>query len=1025
MLACPALLVPAATAASAPVTGDCVVPHRLGVVFVLDDSGSMATSDPGRLRGAAVGSGIDALPDGSVVAASTFSDEATRAFAPTGLDAASRDGLKGAASGGLEDSGGTDYDAAFTEAKAQLDAMPDVDKRAVVFLSDGEPNYSYSADGAIDAAGVPIFSIGFGAAPGAELSGIATRSGGQAFALSSASQAPEIFARIVSTLSCDLQQSDVSLTLKPGERREFPFRVAPDLPGFHALATWSGGELRVTLVRPDGSTLDASSLEPGERFDQSPTSASVAVAKPRPGRWKLRVTAAKAAARDVHVHIDNWERGRPGQTSSEDPRGAPKPTGEPGCRGKVSFHGIEAEAGCFKLEHGVFSARGRIRVDGLDVTPKGDVTIELDPLKQELKSTGTVTVQAGSLTLYEGKLEKSLQGHVELPVPKAVSKLKGFPLTGNASVSFENGVGTLELTVAIKQLGNVTGSATLTASNAAGLQIAKAAIDLKEAKIKAIPIKDVHLGYESTEAGDKWSGSAKVELPSPTVQSVSGGASFIGGSFAEGHGAVDGSLPIAEAVFLTHLDASLQLKPSFAFGGGMGVSAGPKIADVRAVGVDGHFDFAAGAKPGDPDDYKLSGDVKVADRLTLANGSIDYKTDGQLELKGNLSLAIKGVGFDGDVGGFANGNGFEVTGDGRVGYHGHGIGGNGIVSSTGLAACAKLFFGDVGFGIKWRDYSDVHIFGGSCDLGDWTVARGARASAPLGPGASASFRLARGMPLAAFSAVGVGGPPNVTLTGPGGVRVGTPPSDAGLVSTHTSAAFANPEDDTTYLAVARPAPGTWTVHVEPGSPAVSDVRTADGLPLPDVHARVTGAGRERRLAFSARANPGQRLVFFERGAGVGAQIGATSKARGSLTFRPFDASARRRQIVVEVQQNGLVRSRAAIGSYVAPPPLHPRRVGRLAVVRGAHHSALVRWSAAPGAARYELRVAVSDGRRLLFTRTGRQRTVRVGGIVGRRRLRVTVVPISRAGRAGTARTERGPMRPHRRPPPVLRPPYTG
>lgn len=50
--------------------GVCTVPKRLGIVFVIGDSGSMADNDPNALCGAATDIGIAQLPDGAVAAVS-------------------------------------------------------------------------------------------------------------------------------------------------------------------------------------------------------------------------------------------------------------------------------------------------------------------------------------------------------------------------------------------------------------------------------------------------------------------------------------------------------------------------------------------------------------------------------------------------------------------------------------------------------------------------------------------------------------------------------------------------------------------------------------------------------------------------------------------------------------------------------------------------------------------------------------------------------------------------------------------
>src|SRR3954451_19611819 len=116
--------------------GVCTVAKKLGRVFVVDDSGSMADNDPNALRGAATDIGIAQLPDGAVAAASRFSDSAESILNPAELNATTRAGARQAIGSALASEGGTDYDEAFTQTKRQLDAMQGVDRRAVVFLSD-------------------------------------------------------------------------------------------------------------------------------------------------------------------------------------------------------------------------------------------------------------------------------------------------------------------------------------------------------------------------------------------------------------------------------------------------------------------------------------------------------------------------------------------------------------------------------------------------------------------------------------------------------------------------------------------------------------------------------------------------------------------------------------------------------------------------------------------------------------------------------------------------------------------------
>lgn len=163
--------------------------------------------------------------------------------------------------------------------------MQGVDRRAVVFLSDGEPNEAYTADQPIAAAGIPIFTLGFAEAPPAELGGIAQRSGGQSVFVQSADQAQAAFPRIASILNCDVQNTSQDVSLKPGQSKSYSFDVQDGDRAFKALASWAGGGVSVSLTRPDGSVLAPGAERPGESFDAQPTYASVTGLDPPAGPW--------------------------------------------------------------------------------------------------------------------------------------------------------------------------------------------------------------------------------------------------------------------------------------------------------------------------------------------------------------------------------------------------------------------------------------------------------------------------------------------------------------------------------------------------------------------------------------------------------------------------------------------------------------------------------------------------------------------------------------------------------------------
>jgi hypothetical protein len=121
---------PAMQSPARPQIPGCTSPAQLGIVLVLDDSSSMATSDPTNLRAAAASIGLQEMGAGSVAAAVAFESAARLLFAPTLLSPDNIPVLSNQVASSLASDGGTSFQAAFNAAKAQLDVMPaTVDRR--------------------------------------------------------------------------------------------------------------------------------------------------------------------------------------------------------------------------------------------------------------------------------------------------------------------------------------------------------------------------------------------------------------------------------------------------------------------------------------------------------------------------------------------------------------------------------------------------------------------------------------------------------------------------------------------------------------------------------------------------------------------------------------------------------------------------------------------------------------------------------------------------------------------------------
>ena len=97
----------------------------------------------------------------------------------------------------------------------------------------------------------------------------------------------------------------------------------------------------------------------------------------------------------------------------------------------------------------------------------------------------------GPVVIYRGSIDRSLRAEFSLAVPGDAT-LKGFPVKGDAKVNFEDGHAQLTLNAALPALlGGVTGSATVRATNDAGLDLRNLKLTIPEFRVRVVPVKNV------------------------------------------------------------------------------------------------------------------------------------------------------------------------------------------------------------------------------------------------------------------------------------------------------------------------------------------------------------------------------------------------------------------------------------------------------------------------------------------------------------------------------------------------------
>ncbi|HEY6891392.1 MAG TPA: hypothetical protein VI300_26535, partial [Solirubrobacter sp.] len=572
-------------------------------------------------------------------------------------------------------------------------------------------------------------------------------------------------------------------------------------------------------------------------------------------------------------------------------------------------------------------------------------------------------------------------------------KFKGLPIKGDVSIEWHPTSAELTANLELpKQLGGVTAEAKLGVDLEHGLKTAGLSLDAETLKIGSLGLRHASIAYERTDEGDRWQGSLKVALPAQGFggMEVEGTLTIVNGGFRSL--ALELSKinkHLGYGVFLQALRARVQVDP-FGFGGGATFTFGPQIKGFGLMKAEGDVDITFGS----PAIFRIAGKLYVAE-LETRSAEVEFRTSGSMTFKTSAGFAKGPLTAKVEAEGWVERTAFNASGKATFKVSKAEVGGDGVVSSVGLAVCRHGIGPDAGAGYKWGDGSP-DIFASSCGIGPYEAHR--RGSAAQAGGAQ-TLRVEGDQPLAAMAFVGQGAPPAVQLTGPDGTVARTSPTGDDVIDAH-SWVVQDPASATTYIALEKPRAGTWRVETLPGSAPIAAIKQADGLPEPKVTARVTRrAGGRAQLAWTLTRIPGQKVRFVERNEGVARTIKVATAASGRVTFTP-QAGRLARRVEAIVEQDGIVRTTLNVARFTAAKPARPTAVTQLRVTRrGARLSAT--WRGVKGAAGYEVFVSTPDGRATLYE----TRRLRLSAPVsGKGVVRVRVRALSPDRRIGAAVT---------------------
>ncbi len=601
----------------------------------------------------------------------------------------------------------------------------------------------------------------------------------------------------------------------------------------------------------------------------------------------------------------------------------------------------------------------------------------------------------------------------------------------------------------------LSGAVQIEADNEHGVRVSGITVKAPLVFVGKVEIHNLFLSFAGEANGDakgtcnadspglRWEGGAEqVVLPTPnriTVDNV--GMGFADGGFNYARGTFTGDQPIGAGIRVQKIAISICAGPPVTVEGRIALTALPNDKGEPALKIP---DAGLLLEAGDPWSLRAEAPAAIfkADRdYNFRDVFVQYASSGAIDFGARVkfALGLKGsvpVGtldatltIDAGVKGWIEGGKFSADVDAQGCFAGRFSVADalpipfdnicpdvkGVISTKGIALCGELKVGDknlggIGAGYAWG--GELKFMAGTCDVKNWREQRASASSA----GPVEHVTLPGGVRGLLVAVRGIGRAPQIELRGPGGALIRTPADSNEALKSRTALAFVNRGEATTYVVLAAPRGGRWTVRAVAGT--IAEVKTAS-LRAP---AKVTARVRGHRLAYRIARVRGQRVTFEERGRGVAHVLGSVAAGgRGTLRFRPADGAGGRRRIVALVEQDGLPRKRIEVATFVAPPRSRPGAPGGVKLAAGkraasgrataaaagdgsargaaagagdgaarpggaasgrataaaAPRGLTITWRPAARAARYGVRVVLADGRRLFFLRGADDRVVRL------------------------------------------------
>jgi hypothetical protein len=248
------------------------------------------------------------------------------------------------------------------------------------------------------------------------------------------------------------------------------------------------------------------------------------------------------------------------------------------------------------------------------------------------------------------------------------------------------------------------------------------------------------------------------------------------------------------------------------------------------------------------------------------------------------------------------------------------------------------------------------------------------------------FTVARGEAAKNLRLRGIGGAPNVEVRGPDGETVSSATSTS--ATGRTLAILRQDAGRVTWIGVDHGKPGRYTITLLPGSPRIANIAgTRPGSR--EIKATVTGSANRRTLRYVIGSPVGERVRFFERAGATFHLLGTAHGRRGVIRFAPAPGRGGVREIVAQIQVDGVSAPDRTVAHYRAAATVKTGKPLSLVVKR--HGAALrISWRSVAGAIGYAIVVRPHSAAERVVKVSPRRHTVRLSGIAKTQRGTVSV-----------------------------------